>query len=131
LKSHNGESSGDMDKQRKRERFLRDPLPIRLGGIAANLARIDAFSNNPQHGEVVARMIDESKHLCEWAGLDAAKMDIKTTHALLILQRQLVKWEHHFEDVWADPVRRAEMAETARAWFDHLLMMSGLLKTAA
>jgi len=116
-----------VDKQRKRERFLRDSVQIRLGGIAADLARIDAFSNNPLHGEVVLSMIDDSKHLCEWAGLDAAPMDIKTTHALLILQRQLVKWQYHFDDIYADPVRRAEMAETARAWSNHLLVLSGLL----
>lgn len=30
-----------------RERYLRDPLSIRLGGIAANMARIASFSEHP------------------------------------------------------------------------------------
>ncbi|MEP7199971.1 MAG: hypothetical protein ABI874_09155 [Chloroflexota bacterium] len=118
-----------MDKQKKRERFLRDPLPIRLGGIAANLGRVDAFANNPQNGDIVARMIDESKSFCEWAGLDATATELKTAHTLLVVQRQLVRWEQHFDAIYADPVRRAEMAETARAWSDRLLQMSGLLTT--
>jgi hypothetical protein len=118
-----------MDKQRKRERFLQAPLPIRLGNIAANLARIDAFSQNPQQGIIASRMIDESKHFCEWAGLEIAKRDIKLSHTLLVLQRQLVRWEHHLTEIYADPVRRAEMAEIARAWSNHLLILSGVLKT--
>ncbi len=106
---------------------MRDPLPIRLGGIAANLARIDAFADNPQHDEAVAHMIDDSKHLCEWAGLDVARFNINTAYTLLVLQRQLVRWQHHFGEIYADPVSRAEMAETARAWSNHLLVLSGLL----
>jgi hypothetical protein len=118
-----------MDKQKKRARFLRDVEPVRLGNIAANLGRIDAFSSNPQNSELVARMIDESKHFCEWAGLAVAATDIKLAHTLLVLQRQLVRWEHRFTEIYADPVRRAEMAEVARAWSDHLLQLSGLLRT--
>ena len=30
-----------------RERYLRDPLPVRLGGLAANLSRIASFARNP------------------------------------------------------------------------------------
>ena len=76
--------------------------------------------------------IDESKWFCEWAGVEAARAnDIETAHTLLTLQRQLVRWERHFQEICADPVRRAEMAETARAWSNHLLVLSGLLTRSA
>ena len=33
------------DQAKIRARYLRDALPVRLGGIAANLARMKSFSN--------------------------------------------------------------------------------------
>ena len=37
------------------ERYLRDDLPVRLGGLAANLSRIKSFSVNDASGDVVER----------------------------------------------------------------------------
>ena len=37
------------------ERYLRDPLPVRLGGLAANLARVESFSNHAEHREYTLR----------------------------------------------------------------------------
>ena len=116
-----------MDKQKKRERFLNAPLSIRLGNVAANLSRIDAFSDDAEHDAVVRKMIEETKAFCEWAGLASAEEDIKTAHTFLVLQRQLVRWDYALTEIFADPVRRAEMAETARAWSNHMLVLSGLL----
>ena len=49
-----------------RERYLRDSLPIRLGGLAANLARIKSFSDHPDHRDVIESLLDESKFFIEW-----------------------------------------------------------------
>jgi hypothetical protein len=40
-----------------RVRYVRDPLPIRLGGLAADLARIASFSQNPANLAPVADLI--------------------------------------------------------------------------
>ena len=45
------------NRSQLRERYLRDPLSVRLGGLAANLARVRSFSDNPAHGEAVARVL--------------------------------------------------------------------------
>ncbi|TXT23563.1 MAG: hypothetical protein FD131_5196 [Rhodocyclaceae bacterium] len=49
-----------------RQRFLRDPLPIRLGGLAADLARIASFSENPANRHAVASLLEEGKYFAEW-----------------------------------------------------------------
>ncbi|WP_255512379.1 MULTISPECIES: hypothetical protein [unclassified Limnothrix] len=38
------------DFLRRRDRYMRDSLAVRLGGIAANLARVKSFGKNPDHG---------------------------------------------------------------------------------
>jgi len=72
-----------------RERYLRDELKIRLGGIAANLARIESFSRHPDHGEAVARLIEESALFIEWTARDA---QYEVLISLVELQRLLVRW---------------------------------------
>lgn len=49
-----------------RERYMKDELPVRLGGLAANLSRIKSFSANENSREAVASLIDESKMFIEW-----------------------------------------------------------------
>jgi hypothetical protein len=108
-----------------RERYVRDALPVRLGGLAANLARVTSFSDHPDHRDVVERLLDESKFFIEWAAPEA---DLEVQAALVELQLQLARWQRVWADIWADPVRRADVAEQARVWSDRVLEMSGLLR---
>jgi hypothetical protein len=51
-----------MDKKRQenlRERFLRDPLPRRLGGLAATLGRISSSARKSTEPKVVSNLLDE------------------------------------------------------------------------
>jgi hypothetical protein len=41
-------------------------VPIRLGGLAANLTRIKSFSDHPDHRDVIESLLDESKFFIEW-----------------------------------------------------------------
>src|SRR5437870_4654253 len=96
--------------------------------MGSDLMRINSSLQHPSGRRIVPNMLDESKWFCEWASVEAAKTnDIATAHTSLTLQRQLTRWDHHFDEIYADSVRRAEMAETARAWSNHLLVLSGLL----
>ena len=100
---------------------------MRLGNLAADMARMGSHLYDMRLANAVKTYLDESKWFCEWAGVQAAANDMDTAHTLSVLQRQLVRWQYHFDQLYADPVRRAEMAETARAWSNHLLVLSGLL----
>lgn len=110
-----------------RERYLRDPLPVRLGGLATNLARIHSFSDNPDHREVVESLVEESKFFIEWAAPDA---ELGLQAELVELQVQLARWQRNWASLWAYPERRLAIANQAKAWSDRVLDMSGLLPRA-
>ena len=109
----------------RKERYLRDPLPARLGNLASNLARIKSIATQPNLGEAAKRVIRESKYFVEWAGKDA---DLQVQIELVELQRQLAQWQFKWTEIWHDPERRAGIAAQAGAWSQKILERSGLLK---
>lgn len=111
------------DRTAIRERYLRDALPVRLGGLAANLARVKSFSDHPDHRDAVESLLEESKFFIEWTVPDAAS-DVQAE--LVELQRQLARWQRAWATIWADPVRRVAVADQVRAWSERVLEMSGL-----
>jgi len=108
-----------------RERYMRDELPIRLGGLAANLIRIKSFSANENSRETVASLIDESKMFIEWT---AAQAEINTAAMMVDIQVQLALWQIRWERIWANPVQRRQIAEQSGIWSKQILELSGLSK---
>ncbi len=104
-----------------RERYLRDSLPIRLGGLAANLARIKSFSDHPDHREVIESLLDESKFFIEWTAPEA---EINLQAELVALQLQLACWQRSWQDIWADSLQRAAVGEQAQTWSERVLKRS-------
>lgn len=102
-----------------RERYLRDPLPIRLGGLAADLARIVSFAEDPRDRAAVAGLLEESKYFCEWAAPDAP---LEVQEALAEAQLQLALWHRRWLNNEPDPHMQAE----AQRWSDRFLDLSGL-----
>ena len=107
-----------------RERYLRDSLPVRLGGLAANLSRIKSFSANDASRETVASLIDESKMFIEWT---AAQVEIHTAEKLVELQVQLACWQLGWDRIWPDLAKRGQLAEQSADWSKQVLEISGLL----
>jgi hypothetical protein len=107
-----------------KERYMRDPLPIRLGGLAADLARVQSFSDNSNLRDAVEGLLEESRFFIEWMAPDA---ELEKQVALVELQRQLTRWQHSWAYIWADPARRAAVAEQSGIWSERVLGMSGLL----
>ena len=107
------------------ERFMNEPLPIRLGHLAANLSRIKSFSANEASRETVASLIDESKMFIEWT---AAQAEMEVAAKLVELQVQLALWQLQWQNIWADSTKRLQVAEQSGTWSKQVLEMSGLLK---
>ena len=104
---------------RIRERFLQDPLPVRLGGLAADLARIASCAGDPKDGEALLSLLEEGKHFAEWTAPDAP---LEVQEALAEIQIRLALWQRR---------RQAgkpsfEMRTEAQRWSDRLLVLSGL-----
>jgi len=109
-----------------RARYLRDDLPIRLGGLAANLSRIRSFATHDASRETVEGLIDESKHFIEWTAAEAGGNEAAE---LFELQVHLASWQRNWASIWADPSRRRSVAEQSSAWAKRVLEMSGLLSS--
>lgn len=107
------------------ERYMQDELPVRLGGLAANLSRIKSFSANEASRETVASLIDESKMFIEWT---AAQAEINTAAVMVDVQVQLALWQIRWDRIWSDPAQRKQIAEQSGVWSKQILELSGLLK---
>ncbi len=112
------------DLNRIRERYLQDAIPTRLGGIAANLARVRSFSKNPGNRDAVYSLLDESKWFIEWT---AAETEVDVAAQLVELQIELSLLQLDWERIWSNPAVRAAVATHSKNWSDRILQMSGLL----
>lgn len=106
----------------RRNRFLRDPLQVQLGGIAADLARIASFAPNPANRRAVLDLIEETKWFIEWAGPSA---DADTAARLAEMQVSLAVIEARMRSGTADT---AALVRDACMWSGEVLEMSGLAR---
>ncbi len=112
------------DRSAVRDRYLQDALPVRLGGLAANLARIKSFTARGASSDTVESLIDESKFFIEWT---AAEAESHVAEQLVALQIQLARWQCGWSRLWDDPEKRRSVSEESNAWSKRILEMSGLL----
>lgn len=110
--------------EQRRERFMNDPLPIRLGGLAANLARISSFVKNPAHLEAVRSLIEESKFFIEWTAREAK---IETSVELVSLQVNLAVIQRQLDKTWNDEEHRLKFSQQAKVWSNQVLQYAGLI----
>ena len=109
------------------ERYMADSLNIRLGGLAADLARIVSFSKNIKAIKSVEGMINESIYFIEWNAPDLLPDRLDDAVKLVDIQRGLTHWYWIWNEAQNDPIQRAKLAEQAQIWSDQVLEMSGLL----
>lgn len=112
------------DAARVRERFLRDPLPRRLGGLAADLARVASSARQATGAESVARMLEESQHFIEWTAADTKP---EVAAELVDIQVMLALWRRVWPEAQDDPRLRTLLSFQAKVWSNQVLDRSGLL----
>ena len=103
---------------------MRDPLPIRLGGLAANLSRVKSFALHDANQAAVASLLEESKFFIEWT---AGEAETSTAAELVELQVQLALWGRAWDEIWRDGARRQEVVRISGQWSQRVLELSGLL----
>lgn len=109
-----------------RNRYLKDSLQIRLGGLAANLLRIKSFSIDQNNRVAVESLLDESKYFIEWTAIDA---DIMVAAELVELQVLLARWQYKLESIWTQEAQLKQLSEQSAFWSDRVLQFSGLLES--
>jgi hypothetical protein len=116
-----------MDWMSLQPRFLRDGVPIRLGGIATNLARIASFSRHPVNRDAVEQMVIQSRLFIEWT-----LPDMNEDAAVLSeLEAQLAQWQGCWGTLWEDAEERQAVIDQSRRWSERILGLSGLLDEGA
>ena len=113
-----------MNLDKAKRRFLQDDVPTRIGGIAANLARVSSFSRNPANRDVVHDLLVESKYFIEWCAPEAP---LDKAARLVELQIQLAVWQSDWQFIWEDRSKREWVSVESRKWSDEMLELSGLL----
>jgi hypothetical protein len=111
------------DKENLRLRFLRDPLPIRLGGLAATLSRISSTAREPLNPTVVRDALEEAKYLIEWTAADA---EPEIAAELVTMQRLLNLWIRVWDKTNHLKEQRTLLSVQAKHWSDRALDFSGL-----
>lgn len=106
-----------------RQRFMLQSVPVRLGGLAADLARIASVAEIPAVA-AVSSLLEESKAFIEWLALSLA---VEDAARLVEIQLGLTYWQFRWNQIVYDPVERRRLAIQAQAWSDEILAMSGLL----
>ena len=112
------------NKQKLHERFMRDPLPRRLGGLAATLGRIASSARESSDPAQVARLLEEAKYLIEWT---AADTDPEIAVELVAMQRLIVLWQKAWIKTEITSEQRTLLATQAKQWSDQALGFSGLI----
>ena len=113
-----------INKEKLRQRFLRDSLPRRLGGLAATLGRISSSARNSTNPNVVSNLLDEAKHLIEWT---AAETEPETAAELVRMQTMITLWQHAWGESSKIPNQRLLLSVQAKNWSDKAIDFSGLV----
>ena len=112
------------DKEKLRQRFLRDPLPRRLGGLAATLGRISSSARESGDPAVVTNLLDEAKHLIEWT---AAEAEPQAAAELVHIQTMITLWQRVWTEAGQNRGQRLLLSVQAKDWSDKALDFSGLV----
>ena len=113
------------NKEKLRERFLRDPLPRRLGGLAATLGRISSSARESSDPAQVARLLEETKYLIEWTAADA---EPEVAAELVSMQTLVNLWLKAWDKASQVKEQRTLLSVQAKHWSDKAMDFSGLLK---
>ncbi len=116
------------DYARIKERFLRDPVPRRLGALAADLARIGSIASQSSNGDAVTDLIEEARRFVEWT---AAETDIETAAELVDIQLSLTLWLAAWPEARTHASLRSALGHSALCWSERVLALSGLLERSS
>lgn len=117
-----------INKERKQQRYLADPLPVRLAGLAADLARVSSSARNPSGSSNVEQMLEESQYYIEWTAAEATP---EVAAELVDIQRMIVLWRQAWPDAQHSSTQRTLLSVQSKKWSDTVLDYSGLLDEIA
>jgi len=113
-----------QNQEKLLERFLRNPLPKRLGGLSATLGRISSSARNSTDATVVKNLLEEAKYLIEWTAADTVP---ETAAELVSMQILITLWIKAWDTTSQEKIQHTLLSVQAKQWSDRVLDLSGLL----
>ena len=113
-----------QNKEKLRERFLRDSLPQRLGGLAATFGRISSVARKSSDPDNVTRLLEEAKYLIEWTAADA---EPEIAAELVSIQTLISLWLKTWVKTNQNREQWILLSVQAKQWSDRAMDFSGLL----
>jgi hypothetical protein len=111
--------------ERIRERFLRDDLPTRLGGLAADLSRVASSARRSTGGSATLIMLEESQYFIEWTAAEVAQaMAAEVAEELVNLQILLALWRRVWPEVELSQRQRMLLSVQAKQWSERVMDLS-------
>ena len=104
-----------MDRDKLRERYLRDEWPRQVGNLSSTLARLSSRAGDARYDQIVAKLLREGTLLMDWC---APNVPLE----LAAMQRELILWRQ----IWPEDAARALLVFRTREMVDHLLAAAGL-----
>jgi len=106
------------NRERIQMRYLGDPWPLRLAGLAADLGRVASAARRATGGAAAAAMLEESQYLIEWT---AAEAPAEVGEELVNLQVLIALWRRAWPEAQHSPLQRSLLAVQAKQWADGVL----------
>lgn len=115
-----------IQRDQKRGRFLHLKLPMRLGSLAADLARVASLARHDVANPALDAMLEESLYFIEWT---AADTEPEIAAELVDIQRMLGLWRKAWPEAQKQRTQRTLLSVQAKKWSDQVLAYSGLLSS--
>lgn len=103
-----------------KERYLKEPLNMRIGHLASDLNRIATFSDR----NAIKDIIEESKFFIEWT---ATYVSFDIQALLSGIQSKLALCGRHITEERDSYEEIKDLKEKAKIWSGKLLELSGIL----
>jgi len=104
--------------------FRCERLSVRLEQLAQKFLQMTSLSLDEINGEVVLKIVRESKVLLELTAID---LDVDSAFELAQIQRQLSRWHIHWLEIWAIDSSRMEISTLSQKWANRIREMAGVL----
>ena len=110
------------NKERIRERYLKDALPTRLAGLASTLSKVASSARRETGAEVVADVLEEGQYFIEWT---AGEAEPEIAGELVDIQVMLSLWRNAWRDAQHNPHERIILSVQAKLWSDKIMQFAG------
>jgi hypothetical protein len=107
---------------RIRNRYLRDPLPVRLAGLASTLSKVASSARWESGADAVSDLLEEGQYFIEWT---AGEAEPETAGDLVDIQVMLSLWRRAWQEAQHSPHQRSILSAQAKMWSEKLMQYAG------